>query len=179
MNKQFIAFLIVLLGLSALSLQSKAQLIVATKSGSKELKHIYPGATLKLRYRGYLNQEETLKGRLAGVDSLIYLSVSDGLFRRKLIAIRPIDVTGFRRYSLGRQLLEPMVKLTVAIGSLVATAQLQKHDKLSGSQTVWFTAGVNLITQFGIDPLFPNRINADVQDGWQLYLIPEGKAKPE
>ncbi|SMO60084.1 hypothetical protein SAMN06265379_103251 [Saccharicrinis carchari] len=148
----------------------KSALIFLNQAERKAVQ-IPKGGMMVVQYRGYLKQMELKSNSLIQVNDSMIVMGKPRLFADAvdLTHIRISDITGFRKVSVGSQLLKTVLTVGATLGSYYALRN--NGDKLSSTQQLLLSSGAGLLTNISLKFIFPqNRIKHKTKDGWVLLV---------
>jgi len=130
---------------------------------------IYQKDKINLSYIGYLEQEETKKGKVLLInDTAIVIGSSflGNYYNRKTILIS--DIQGVRKYSKFRQ----VAKFSVNVGIIAGSILLPEALGITSTIGIYSTALGASFVGLGISTLvFPDRIKISKRTGWDIKVL--------
>jgi hypothetical protein len=130
---------------------------------------IYQKDKINLSYIGYLNQEETKKGKILLInDTAIVIGNSflGNYYNKKTILIS--DIQGVRKYSKFRQIAKFSVNVIIIAGSILLPEALGITSVVGIYSTALGASFVGL----GISTLiFPDKIKISKRTGWDIKIL--------
>lgn len=136
------------------------QKLVFTNTNTGKIVVVNEYDFLKVSYRGYLGQIQTIYGKVT--------LITDSLIRfENNWSVRVNDIIGFRRFSKYRELLKgvtEVVSLTAVI--IVVPLVLYNNSTLTIWQRLGITAGISVGAAVLTDLLFPEGIKNFMAAGW-------------
>lgn len=163
-------FILSILLITVCAQAQKSALIFLHQDAHKAVQ-IPKGAMMVVQYQGYLKQLELKSNSLIQVnDSMIVLG-KPRLFSEpaNLTHIRINDITGFRKVSVGSQLLKTALTVGATLGAYYGLRE--NGDKLSSTEQLILSTGAGLLTNISLKFIFPqNKIKHQTKDGWIILV---------
>ena len=136
---------------------------------------IYQKDKVNLSYNGYLNQEETKKGKILVINDTIVVignSFFGNNYNQKTILIS--DIQGVRKYSKFRQVAKFTTNVLVLAGSILLPEALGVTS-VAGIYATALGAG---FVGLGVTSLiFPDNIKKTKRTGWDIKILYPVKQK--
>ncbi len=151
--------------------QSQKSALIFYNQDAHKAVQIPKGALLVVQYRGYLKQMELKSNSLIQVNDSMVVMGKPRLFTdaTNLTHIRIDDITGFRKVSVGSQLLKTVLTIGATLG--VYYGLRENGDKLSSTEQLLLSTGAGLLTNISLKFIFPlNRIKHKTKDGWIILV---------
>ncbi len=168
MTKQILAIMIFLLmGLSSIAQQ---KLLVFYNESIHKAVQIKTNALVMIQYKGYLQQEELTTNNLMSCNDSIIILAQPRMFAQPLNPrkIKLEDITGFRKVSVGSQLLKFGITLGVTLGTFFT---ISNNDQFSSTEQLIYSSAAGLATNYGLKLIFPmNRVKYKLKDGWKIMI---------
>jgi len=136
---------------------------------TKDTVWVFENDKVVIQYKGYLKQNEEIKGRVLQInDSLIILGSK--LFGIPNVSkkIKITDVTGFRRFSRARRILKTSLNIAVIAGSIYLPEALG----VTSSIGIYATSLSSGIVGVGIiELIFSNKVKNTTNTGWKYNIM--------
>jgi len=148
----------------------KSALIFLHQEGRKAVQ-IPKGAMMVVQYRGYLKQMESKSNSIIQLSDSMVVMGKPHLFAdaSHLTHIRIDDITGFRKVSVGSQLLKTALTVGATLGTYYGLRE--NGDKLSDTEQLLLSTGAGLLTNISLKLIFPqNKIKHQIKDGWIIMV---------
>lgn len=164
---------LLILFLLFISLYAQAQnsaLIFLNQNAHKAVQ-IPKGSMMVVQYNGYLKQQELKSNTIIHINDSIIVIGKPRLFAEAsdLTQIRINDITGFRKVSVGSQLLKTVLTVGATLGTYYGLRE--NGDKLSSTEQLLLSTGAGLITNVSLKIIFPqNKIKHKNKDGWIILV---------
>ncbi|MCV9388895.1 hypothetical protein [Reichenbachiella ulvae] len=161
-----LTFLLVLSG-SALMAQKK---LVFQNDQLGETIEVKEGDYLKLRYKGYLDQEAEVENYVSEISDIaihyIQPTKKEGLMDNRTIMLG--DITGFRRMSKMRPFLVPLTSVGVGVGIYYT---ISANNSLNETEQLLYSLGASIGTSLLINRIFKTDIKLKMSDGWYIRVV--------
>ncbi len=148
---------------------SQKQALIFLNNKETKAVQISRGGMVVLQYQGYLKQLEQETNYIIDVnDSTITLGKPRVFSSPKDVKeIRIKDIRGFRRISVGSQLLKMVLTVGATLGTYYAITE--NGDDLTNTQELLFSTGAGLAARISLNIIFPdNKIKHKVKDKWKV-----------
>ncbi len=164
-------YLIIILFFSSIVFHAHAQELVFVNPTTNKSIHVQKGAMLMIEYRGYLKQMELTTNTLFQMnDSSIVIGKYHLLGPASdLRVIKTEDITGFRKVTVGTQVLKTILALGVTLGSYYAFSD---NANLNSTERLVYSLGTGIVTTALLKIIFPtNRVKHKMKDGWKVIAL--------
>lgn len=126
---------------------------------------------VKLEYKGYLHQTESIYGKVIELRDSIIAIQSLEKFRNVTLKIHVKDIAGFRRFRKSRFFIEPTLSVAVAVSSIFLFYWIEQHHPSVGfGARLGISAGVSIVSSGISKIIFNKKIHQKVSYGWQMSL---------
>ena len=129
------------------------------------------GDHIKLEYKGYLLQNETDEGFIMSITSEDVLIRQGNIFKKKYRIISLNDITGFKRYSVVRDLSKNFVQIGVFLGSFFTLKNIFRKNDFSDIERLGLSTGIGITGALIVKSAFPDKIKYHTSSGWLLQVI--------
>ncbi len=150
---------------------AQSQSIVFVNPETNKTIQVPKGSVLMVEYKGYLQQLELEMNNLFVVnDSSIVLGKYHLIGKHSdMRTIKLDDITGFRKVSVGSQLLKTLFVFGATLGSYYAFSD---NDNLNSTQQLALSLGTGLVTTSLIKIIFPsNKVKHKMKEGWKIVVL--------
>lgn len=172
----------ILFSLLLFSSQLWAQTLELYHAESKKTIDIRPGQAVALTYKGYNGQLEFIKQTVTGItDSTLILGVDyeklginsakKGPMVNYHKTIKLDDIIGFRRMTIGRQLLKSGLRIGSVFGNFYAFYMFSNNSNYSAANVYFISLGTVFGSAILISWLLPENIKYEIRDGWTYRVI--------
>ena len=151
--------------------QAQKSALIFLNQDARKAVQIPKGAMMVVQYQGYLKQMELKSNSLLQVNDSMMVLGKPHLFRdaTNLTHIRINDITGFRKVSVGSQLLKTVLTAGATLGTYYGLRE--NGDKLSSTEQLLLSTGAGLLTNISLKFIFPqNKIKHQTKDGWIILV---------
>jgi hypothetical protein len=131
------------------------------------------GDYVKVSYSGYLGQPEMCSGIVALIrDSLVELSIMDGVRKGELRTVAIKDITGFRKFRKSKPALQLLSRLITAAGSIYLFYAVDNYTELTFAEKLSLSIGTGVLSGVIVKGFFPERIrNVVAPDLWSVRVL--------
>ncbi len=150
---------------------AQSQGIVFVNPETNKTIQVPRGSMLMIEYKGYLQQMETETNSLFFInDSSIVLGKYHLIGKHSgMRTVMLEDITGFRKISVGNQLLKTLFVFGATLGSYYAFSD---NDNLNSTQRLALSLGTGLVTTSLVKIIFPtNKAKYRMKDGWKIVVL--------
>lgn len=151
--------------------QSQKSALVFINHGEYKAVQIPKGAMMVVEYNGYLKQLELKSNSVIEINDSMVVMGKARLFAQPqdITNIRIEDITGFRKISVGSQLLKTVLTVGATLGTYYG---VREHgDRLSSTEQLLLSTGAGLLTNVSLKLIFPqNKIKNKMKDGWMILV---------
>lgn len=130
---------------------------------------IFENDKAKIQYKGYLNKTEEIKGKILQINDSIIIIGSRFLGTEKIkkrVVIN--DITGFRRFSVIRNITKTSLHIAVIAGGLYLPGILNVVSITGG---YGIGVGTGFVGFAIINSIFSEKIKYTVNNGWQTKIM--------
>jgi hypothetical protein len=174
--------LLLLLLSFVLSFRLQAQVLEFYHAESKKTITIRTGQAIALTYKGYNGQLEFIKQTVTEItDSTLVLGLNYSRFNIKSVNKGPLvnmhkivklqDIQGFRRMTLGRQLLKSGLSIGAVIGSYTFLYRISNNSNYTPGEVLLISIGVAFGSKILLDKIMPENTKFEMKDGWTYRII--------
>ncbi|UXP33947.1 hypothetical protein N6H18_08315 [Reichenbachiella agarivorans] len=131
---------------------------------------IKEGDYVKLRYKGYLNQEAEVENFVLEINDAtinFHYAGKKNRYRDDRMVLLS-DVTGFRRMSKMKPFLAPLTSIGVGVGIYYAFGN---DEVFNNTQQLFYSLGASLGTSLLINWVFKSEIKLKMSDGWYIRVV--------
>lgn len=154
-----------------IALKAQRQILVFHNDSARQSVQLVEGGMLMVQYNGYLGQNELTTNTILELnDSLLVLG-------KPRLLVKPIetrminlnDITGFRKISLGSQLLKFSLSTGATLGAYYAFSD---NKDLNSTEKLLYSTAAGLATHFTIKLAFPGKkVKYKLKDGWKITIL--------